>query len=86
MPDVRCGPVVSVCSARFLAGICCCFVGAGLVVSSAMEAVEVEFAMIFSDVSICHTRTPPRTICCSLLFLFFLGPVVVLVSMCLFFC
>ena len=74
MPDVRCGPVVSVCSARFLAGICCCFFGAGLVVSSAMEAVERflfrsvckdGFAMTFFDVSKHNTCTPSRTICCS---------------------
>ena len=36
------------------------------------------------DVSIRCTHTPPRAICCSLFFQFFLGPVVVLVAVRLF--
>ena len=71
--------MVSVCFARFLTGICHCVVGAGWVVSSAMDAAKrfllrrghgVECSVNVSDVSFCQTFTPPRTMCCSFLFLF----------------
>ena len=78
---------------RFLVGICCWVVGAGRVISSAMEAAKhfllrsgckVESSVIFSDVSIRRTFTPPRTMQCSFFFQFFLDPVVDVVGICLF--
>ena len=45
---------------------------------------EAGFEMIFSDISIYCTRTPPRTILCSPLFQFFLGPAILLFALCLF--
>ena len=80
--------MVSVCSAHFLAGICRCVVWAGWAVSSAMEAVEhfllrsgrgVECLVNVSDVSLCRTFTPPRTMRFSFLFRFFLDPFVAVV-------
>ena len=85
--------MVSVCFLNLLAGIWRWVVGAGSAVLSAIEAAEHfllrsdcddGFEMIFSEVSICHTLTPPRTILCSPFFRFFLGLVVLLFALCLF--
>ena len=80
--------MVSVRLAGFLTGICRCIVGAGWVVSSAMEAVErfllrsgrgVECSVNVSDVSLRRTRTLPRTMQFSFLFRFFLDPFIAVV-------
>ena len=44
----------------------------------------VECSVNLSDVSICRTFPPPRTMRCSFLFPFFLAPVVAVVISCLF--
>ena len=79
--------MVSVCFVHFLARIYCCIVGAGWVGSSAMDVAEsfllrsgrgVECSVNMSDVSLCCTFTPLRTMGCSFLFFFrsFLDPFV----------
>ena len=87
--DVIFTPLVSVFLARFLAVIMRCVVGGGWAVFSAVEAADLflfrsvrgcTWSVYASDVSLCRTLTPPRTIRCSFPFLLFPGLFVVVVA------